>query len=409
MAIGTGYDDDPFSGYSFEGGGAGFGSPNNAATAASPNLGAPPANSFGTGAGSTAMRPIVPPIDNAVTRGWYVDMLDREATDADLASHQDNPGGQAGIYQSILKSPEFDGNQQVQGYRSQVQALQNETDPARAAQLQDALARDLYASLQQAGHDVSWEGNQLMIDGRLYDLADARGTAGGSGGGGGGSTGPRASGYAPVDPLDDLTYGNAFNNAGYYRFAGIDPTAADAETEALVLSILRNPESMTPQVIEQLKARSKDELAEMQRSREGELTDSRFRLGYEQSSPFFESERAASRRDYDTALVGGNRDIDIAAATTNFGDRLSALNAGEAFTGERFDRATTAEQLKQSEAASRQAAVSLAGQLALNRAALLTDDRQFDAQFGLNELLANHQIDEDLYRRVERALSLSGA
>ncbi|MGE0590928.1 MAG: hypothetical protein AB7G23_03110 [Vicinamibacterales bacterium] len=413
MAIGTGYDDfqdDPFSGYSFEGGGAGFGSPNNAATASSPNMGAP-ANSFGTGAGSSPVGPYVPPIDDAVTRGWYTEMLDREATDADVASHQNNPGGQAGIYNSIIKSPEFDGNRQVQTYRSQVQALQNETDPARAAQLQDALARDLYAGLQQAGHEVSWEGNQLMIDGRLYDLADARGAAAGGSGGSGGSGGGgglRPSGYAPVDSLDDLTYPNAFANAGYYRFGGIAPTAADAATEDLVLSILRNPESLGPQVVDQLKARSKDELAEMQRTREGELLDSRFRLGYERSSPFFESERAAGRRDYDTALVSGNRDIDITAATQNFGDRLSALGAGEAFTGERFDRAATAEGLKQGEAASRQAAVSLAGQLALNRAALLTDDRQFDAQFGLNELLANHQIDEDLYRRVERALTLAG-
>lgn len=35
----------------------------------------------------------------------------------------------------------------------------------------DALARSVYSSLQGAGHDVKWNGNQLMVDGRPYDLA----------------------------------------------------------------------------------------------------------------------------------------------------------------------------------------------------------------------------------------------
>jgi len=40
-------------------------------------------------------------------------------------------------------------------------------DPALA---QDKHARDVYSSLQSAGHDVKWQGNQLMVDGRPYDL-----------------------------------------------------------------------------------------------------------------------------------------------------------------------------------------------------------------------------------------------
>lgn len=56
---------------------------------------------------------------------------------------------------------------------SMLNTLKSTTDPQQAAILQDQLARTLYSDLQAAGHDVKWNGDQLMVDGRAYAIGGA--------------------------------------------------------------------------------------------------------------------------------------------------------------------------------------------------------------------------------------------
>lgn len=53
-------------------------------------------------------------------------------------------------------------------YQQAVAEIQSEADPVRRATLQDQLARRIYQDLKNAGHDVKWQGDQLIVDGRPY-------------------------------------------------------------------------------------------------------------------------------------------------------------------------------------------------------------------------------------------------
>jgi len=125
----------------------------------------------------------------------------------------------------------------------------------------------------------------------------------------------------------------------------------------------------------------------MQATRDADLVDQQFQMGYEDNDPFFESERNAGRRSFDTSLVGANRDIDLAAASTNQADRRAAATLGTSYKGaeEGFRQAAGSQNL---------GANSLAGDLALRRAGLLTSDRQFDAGYGLDLARLQEEIEQ---------------
>jgi hypothetical protein len=59
----------------------------------------------------------------------------------------------------------------VERIKTTHQQLQQETDPARQAVLRDTVARDVASSLKGSGHDVQWQGDQLIVDGRPYTIA----------------------------------------------------------------------------------------------------------------------------------------------------------------------------------------------------------------------------------------------
>lgn len=126
------------------------------------------------------------------------------------------------------------------GYRQQIDAIRAATDPAQQAQLRDKLSRDLFSSLKSSGHDVKWQGDQLLVDGRLYDV-------------GGGADGnlagdhvalparPTGGAYAgQLSGFDATKLGNADHNTPKYVFARIaqnydvsDPAQRQAMLEAL--------------------------------------------------------------------------------------------------------------------------------------------------------------------------------
>lgn len=66
-------------------------------------------------------------------------------------------------------------------YQDLLTQLQSTTDPTQQANLKDQLSRQVYSTLQGAGHDVEWDGDQLMVDGRPYVVGAAATTTPGAG------------------------------------------------------------------------------------------------------------------------------------------------------------------------------------------------------------------------------------
>jgi len=60
--------------------------------------------------------------------------------------------------------------QRVRQFQEAVQQLRSTTDPRQQAVARDRLSRDLFASLKADGHQVKWKGDQLVVDGRVYDV-----------------------------------------------------------------------------------------------------------------------------------------------------------------------------------------------------------------------------------------------
>jgi hypothetical protein len=173
-------------------------------------------------------------------------------------------------------------------------------------------------------------------------------------------------GNAPLDlgRVEDTYQAGRVSNQplNAYSFEGFDDLGAmgggpvDPETEAAIRRELANPESLGTQQTDTLKAKNKDEIAEQQALEEENLRAMGGRLGVEES-PWLASERLASKRNRDLAVVKGNRDIDIEAARTNTADRRAAAELGMSYAsnkagrnlaerGQRFTEATAGENLK---------------------------------------------------------------
>lgn len=56
-------------------------------------------------------------------------------------------------------------------YAPQMEALKAAPDATAYAAAKDQLARTLAANLTAAGHEVTWKGDQMIVDGRTYDVA----------------------------------------------------------------------------------------------------------------------------------------------------------------------------------------------------------------------------------------------
>lgn len=108
--------------------------------------------------------------------GMYEKYLGRSAGEEDYAVSRTNPGGLAGIENTVKNSREAQGYNQVSAYQRAVQDLGTITDPTQRAVKRDQLARDIYNNLRSAGHDVKWNGDTLVVDGREYVIAGARNT-----------------------------------------------------------------------------------------------------------------------------------------------------------------------------------------------------------------------------------------
>ena len=149
-------------------------------------------------------------------------------------------------------------------------------------------------------------------------------------------------------------------NFSYDQILG-DATVNDPTTAAndkLTQDILANPESMSPQVVAQMEAANKDQIAEQQAQEDQAAKEMGASYGIT-DSPWLASQRLAGQRSANQAIVAGNRNIETTAAQTNFANKLAAAQTGQAAV--------------QQKTAAKQAAVQLASNTALQSAAAQGD------------------------------------
>lgn len=65
---------------------------------------------------------------------------------------------------------------QTPDYDAHLQAVQTAPDPQSQAVAKDGLARTLQQDLEADGHTVTWKGDQMMVDGRAYELGSGPST-----------------------------------------------------------------------------------------------------------------------------------------------------------------------------------------------------------------------------------------
>ncbi len=107
-------------------------------------------------------------------------------------------------------------------YATQVQQLSQISDPQQRAVAQDQLARSVYTDLQSAGHDVKWQGDQLIVDGRPYTVAGTQLA----------SSTAAAGQYGPYQNDQTATTGTGVSGPGMPGEGGATTNPAPGQTSA---------------------------------------------------------------------------------------------------------------------------------------------------------------------------------
>lgn len=105
--------------------------------------------------------------------------------------------------------------------------------------------------------------------------------------------------------------------------------------------LLAHPESIDAHTLDSMKAKSKDELAEMGQLDDQNMTAQGYSLGIS-DSPWLASEKNAGLRDRQSALVKSNRDLELSAAQTNTADKRAAAELGSSYLTAKSGRKTAA-------------------------------------------------------------------
>ena len=102
----------------------------------------------------------------------------------------------------------------------------------------------------------------------------------------------------------------------------------EAMTNALLQQVMANPQSMSPEIVAQLKEQQKEQALSMQQQTMEQLQQAFAGRGMGQSGNL-DMQRRRIADDTVGQILGGQRQIDIAAGQTNLQDRLNALQAAE--------------------------------------------------------------------------------
>lgn len=110
-------------------------------------------------------------------------------------------------------------------------------------------------------------------------------------------------------------------------------------SQELMERILQNPESMSPEVVAQMKARSKQQASSMAEQLRGDARSALAGRGFSGGGGMQAAADAAVDSSFLENLLNTNRDTDIQAATANFNDRLNAAGAADAWQSGNTNRA----------------------------------------------------------------------
>lgn len=282
-------------------------------------------------------------------------------------------GSQAG---QDLERPDMGTDQRSSKFTDMVSSVQAAATPEERAVAQDALARTMFTDLKAYGHDVKWDGDKLMVDGRPYVLADGAPTS---------ATAPKTMPrtgptYTPgeIDTLD-----------------GFDPMAGagdlDGETQALIRNLLRQPSALDDRMVDTLKAKSREEASALAAQEDDELQRFGFANGISDSR-WLASERAANARGRDEAVIRSNRDIDITAANQRREDERATVATAQSYLQLKGDNAFRTAALKGDRLALRETVNARAAELGLSG-----DQMQLDYTMGLiDDATRRYGIDEGM-------------
>lgn len=134
------------------------------------------------------------------------------------------------------------------------------------------------------------------------------------------------------------TYSGRGATAGAAQPTSAVPSGIATAEQNLIQNLLNNPYSLSPEVIAQIKGRFQDQNALGQDQLEQQIMQNAASRGMVGSGATDASLRRAQSDAY-SALLGNNREVDIAAATQRTQDILNALGASNQYIGREQDLA----------------------------------------------------------------------
>lgn len=281
----------------------------------------------------------------------------------------------------------------LKDYQASMTKLSNIADEQQRAIEMDKLSRNVFMNLKNAGHEVKWEGDKLIIDGRPYEFAfpgagnlagDMRvsyaptGAApgapgpgwvqygdpanpgwvppdhplaqqqgmGGAPGGGRGQFGGFGQSEIPVYQPGDIGMGDIPNYTldnlsrllGPLTQVSGQEIQMDPRVQQAIYSLLQNPTAMDEHAVDVLQANLKDELAGAGELAGQDLEAGATAAGYGDSG-FLQALKAQQQGATDEAMARGFRDIEMEALSTRKADERAAAGLGLQFAGQKASMA----------------------------------------------------------------------
>ncbi len=125
-------------------------------------------------------------------------------------------------------------------------------------------------------------------------------------------------------------------------FRAPDLSSVQAPTQKLIEQLLANPQTMTPQVIDQLKGREQDAASLMERQIRDSIMGDAARRGLGVDSNYVQGQIRGLADSTNRGLLGSYRDIDINAIGQNRADMMNAIGTGNDYQNQALQRAISA-------------------------------------------------------------------
>lgn len=132
----------------------------------------------------------------------------------------------------------------------------------------------------------------------------------------------------------------AYKETQFSQFSGPNQQQTDDSQTALINRILANPESMSPQMVAQLKGVQQDSATSMAKQLQDQLGENVASRGLSSGGGFANSNARRIGENSISQILGANRDIDIQKAQTDRSDQLNALGAASDVMSGQMNRAS---------------------------------------------------------------------